>query len=56
MTDPLLIVAALNGLRSRAECPKVPLTADELAAEARRAAEAGAGIVHVHARKPDGGP
>jgi uncharacterized protein (DUF849 family) len=56
MTDPLLIVAALNGTRSRAECPKVPLTADELAGEARRCVDAGAAIVHVHARKPDGSP
>lgn len=53
MTDALLIVAALNGTRTRDTCPKVPLTPDELAAEAKRAVEAGAGIVHVHARKDD---
>jgi uncharacterized protein (DUF849 family) len=52
----MLIVAALNGTRSRLECPKVPLTADELAAEAKRAVDAGAGLVHVHARKKDGLP
>ncbi len=56
MTEPLLIVAALNGMRSRAECPKVPLLPDELAAEAKRAVDAGAALVHVHARKPDGAP
>jgi 3-keto-5-aminohexanoate cleavage enzyme len=56
MNDPLLIVAALNGMRSRAECPKVPLLPDELAAEAKRAVDAGAALVHVHARKPDGAP
>ena len=52
----MLIVAALNGLRSRLECPKVPVTAKELAAEAKRAVSAGAGVVHVQARKADGSP
>ncbi len=52
----MLIVAALNGTRSRLECPKVPLTAEDLATEAKRAVEAGAGLVHVHARKKDGLP
>ena len=54
MSEPLLIVAALNGTRSTEDCPKVPLTPQDLAAEARRSVEAGAGMVHVHARKPDG--
>ena len=54
MNDPLLIVAALNGTRQRDACPKVPLSPEELAAEAKRAVEAGAGMVHVHARKSDG--
>ena len=52
----MLIVAALNGTRSRLECPKVPLTAEDLATEAKRAVDAGAGLVHVHARKKDGLP
>ena len=56
MSDSMLIVAALNGTRSRLECPKLPLTAEELAAEAKRAVDAGAGLVHVHARKKDGLP
>ncbi len=54
MTDPILIVAALNGTRTVEECPKVPLTPKDLAAEAKRCVEAGAGVVHVHARKADG--
>ncbi len=54
MTDSLLIVAALNGMRQREDCPKVPLTPAELAAEARRAVDAGAGMIHVHARNADG--
>jgi uncharacterized protein (DUF849 family) len=56
MSDALLIVAALNGTRSRLEAPKVPYTAEEIAAEAKRAVNAGAGIVHVQARKSDGQP
>ncbi len=54
--DSILIVAALNGMRSRAESPAVPYSPDEIASEAQRAVDAGAGIVHVHARKPDGSP
>lgn len=54
--DSMLIVAALNGMRSRAEAPAVPYLADEIAAEAKRAVDAGAGIVHLHARKEDGSP
>jgi uncharacterized protein (DUF849 family) len=54
--DSMLIIAALNGMRSRAESPGVPYAADEIASEAKRAVDAGAGLVHVHARKDDGMP
>ena len=50
MADIVIIEAALNGGLSRAEHPGVPLSAGELAAEARCCAEAGASVVHVHAR------
>ena len=53
--SPVLIEAALNGGRGRAECPAVPYTAAEIAAEARRCADAGAALFHVHARADDGG-
>jgi uncharacterized protein (DUF849 family) len=56
VSDPILIVCALNGNRDRKVCKTVPFTADELAEEARRAVEAGAGLVHVHARREDGTP
>ena len=46
MTAPLK--ACLNGGRSREEHPAVPRTADELAAEAAAAVQAGARIVHLH--------
>ncbi|MBW3631719.1 MAG: 3-keto-5-aminohexanoate cleavage protein [Chloroflexi bacterium] len=51
----VVIEAALNGGRDRAENKAVPFTADELAAEARRCADAGATVFHIHARADDGG-
>ena len=55
MADPILIVAALNGSRDRKVAKKLPYTPAEIAKEAKRAVEAGAGVVHVHARRDDGG-
>lgn len=46
----MLIKACLNGGTSRRQHPSVPCTPDELAADARDAARAGAGAVHVHPR------
>ena len=51
----VVIEAALNGGRDRTENEAVPMTAGELAAEARRCADAGATVFHVHARADDGG-
>jgi uncharacterized protein (DUF849 family) len=51
----LFIKAAVNGGRTRAEAPAVPLTVAEVAADAVRALDAGAGVVHAHARTADGG-
>src|SRR6478672_2922104 len=55
MADPILIVSALNGTRDRKVSKKLPYTPAEIAKEAKRAVEAGAGVVHVHARRDDGG-
>lgn len=46
--------ACLNGDRSRADHPAVPVTPEELAAAAYDAAAAGAVAVHFHPRGPDG--
>ena len=55
--DPVIISAALTGvLATRAQCPAIPYTPQEIADEARRAADAGAAVVHIHARTPEGGP
>ncbi len=54
---PVVVTAALTGvLATRAQCPAIPYTPREIAEEARRAADAGAAIVHIHARTVEGGP
>jgi len=55
--NKVIITAALTGvLATRDHCPAIPYTPKEIGEEAKRAADAGAAIVHIHARKPDGGP
>lgn len=55
--DPCVITCALSGVAaSREQCPGIPYTPEEYAAESRRAYEAGASVVHIHARYPDGQP
>ncbi|MDQ6720416.1 MAG: 3-keto-5-aminohexanoate cleavage protein [Candidatus Dormibacteraeota bacterium] len=52
-----IVTAALTGvLATRDQCPAIPYTPREIGEEARRAADAGAAIVHIHARTPEGGP
>ena len=43
-------------IANRDQCPAIPYTPEEYAAEARRAVEEGAAQIHIHARKPDGTP
>ena len=55
--DKVGITCALTGvLANRKHCPAIPHTPEEIAEEARRAYEAGASVVHLHARNPDGSP
>lgn len=49
-----MVKACLNGGRSRDDHPAVPLTADELAADAAACVAAGAGALHIHPRDPEG--
>jgi len=50
----VLVKACLNGTRHRHDHEAIPISATELAADARRAVEAGAAAVHVHPRREDG--
>ena len=55
--DPVLITCAISGaVADRAQCPAIPYTPAEYAAEARRAVDEGASMIHIHARTPDGRP
>jgi 3-keto-5-aminohexanoate cleavage enzyme len=55
--DPVIISCSISGvLANRDQCPAIPYTPEEYAAEARRAVDEGAAQVHIHARKPDGTP
>ena len=54
---PCMITCALSGVvADRNQCPGIPYTPEEYGAEAKRAFDAGAAVVHIHARKPDGSP
>lgn len=53
--DKAIITCALTGvLADRKQCPAIPYTPVEIAEEAERAYNAGAAIVHIHARNDDG--
>ncbi len=54
---PVIITAAIVGAETtRAQTPHLPLTPDEIGEEARRCADAGASVIHLHARESDGTP
>jgi 3-keto-5-aminohexanoate cleavage enzyme len=55
--NPVVISCSISGvIANRDQCPAIPYTPDEYAAEARRAVDEGASQLHIHARKPDGTP
>ncbi len=53
MTEPVIIEAACNGVTSRAHNPNVPITAAEQAKDALACIDAGATVIHTHARDYD---
>jgi len=54
---PVIIAAAVVGAEvTRAQSPHVPYTPEEIARAAVDAGRAGAAVVHLHARWPDGRP
>ncbi|MBI4950500.1 MAG: 3-keto-5-aminohexanoate cleavage protein [Myxococcales bacterium] len=55
--DVCVVTCALSGvLANRRQCPGIPYTPVEIAEEAKRAYDAGAAAVHIHARNDDGSP
>lgn len=53
--DPLIINAAITGMvPMKADNPHVPITPEEIIADARRCRDAGATVMHLHARDADG--
>jgi 3-keto-5-aminohexanoate cleavage enzyme len=55
--DPVIITCSISGtVANRDQCPAIPYTPEEYAAEARRIVDEGGSMIHIHARKPDGTP
>jgi uncharacterized protein (DUF849 family) len=55
--DPVILTCAISGaVASREQCPAIPYTPREYAAEARRIVDEGGAMIHIHARRPDGTP
>lgn len=49
-TTPVIIDVAINGIRTQAMNPNIPVGPDAIAAEAIRCLDAGAAIIHTHNR------
>src|SRR3954465_8401732 len=55
--DPVIISCSISGaIANRDQCPAIPYTPEEYAAEARRIVDEGGVMIHIHARRPDGTP
>jgi 3-keto-5-aminohexanoate cleavage enzyme len=57
LDHPVVITCSISGaIANREQCPAIPYTPEEYAAEARRIVDEGGVHIHIHARKPDGTP
>jgi uncharacterized protein (DUF849 family) len=57
LDEPAVITCAISGaIANRDQCPAIPYTPQEYAAEARRIVDEGGVHIHIHARTPDGAP
>jgi 3-keto-5-aminohexanoate cleavage enzyme len=55
--DPVIISCSISGaIANRDQCPAIPYTPEEYAAEARRIVDEGGVQIHIHARTPEGVP
>ena len=51
--DPVVITCSISGaIANREQCPAIPYTPAEYAAEARRIVDEGGVMIHIHARTP----
>jgi 3-keto-5-aminohexanoate cleavage enzyme len=56
-SDACIVTCAVSGaVANKLQCAGIPYTPEEYANEVRRARDAGASMVHIHARTPDGAP
>jgi 3-keto-5-aminohexanoate cleavage enzyme len=57
LDDPVVITCSISGaIANREQCPAIPYTPAEYAAEARRIVDEGGVMIHIHARTPEGMP
>ncbi len=57
LDDPVIITCSISGaVANRDQCPAIPYTPEEYAAEARRIVDEGGSMIHVHARTREGVP
>ena len=57
LEDPVIICCSISGaVANRDQCPAIPYTPEDYAAEARRIVDEGGVHIHIHARHPDGTP
>ena len=55
--DPVILTNSISGVvANKEQCPAIPYTPEEYAAEARRAVDEGCSMIHIHARTPEGAP
>src|SRR5256884_9923218 len=57
LDDRVVITCAISGaMANREQCPAIPYTPAEYAAESRRIVDEGGVHIHIHARTPEGTP
>ena len=55
--EPCIITCSISGaVANREQCPAIPYTPEEYAAEAKRAVDEGCSMIHIHARTAEGMP
>ncbi|MFA5785408.1 MAG: 3-keto-5-aminohexanoate cleavage protein [Actinomycetota bacterium] len=57
LAEKVIVTCAISGVvANKQQCPGIPYTPGEYAAEARRIRDAGGSVIHIHARTPEGKP